>query len=68
IPDASLEKMGKLPSAFKKDGVVTAANASGINDAASAVVVMSKDKANELGVKPLMKMINIVAEGVAPEV
>lgn len=68
IPDANLEAMGKLPSAFKKGGVVTAANASGINDAAAAVVVMSKDKAIELGVKPLMKMINIVAEGVAPEV
>lgn len=68
IPDANIETMGKLPSAFKKGGVVTAANASGINDAAAAVVVMSKDKAAELGVKPLMKMINIVAEGVAPEV
>jgi acetyl-CoA C-acetyltransferase len=68
IPDANLEAMGKLSPAFKKGGVVTAANASGINDAAAAVVVMSKDKAIELGVKPLMKMINIVAEGVAPEV
>ncbi|CFY10282.1 Thiolase [Syntrophomonas zehnderi OL-4] len=68
IPDANLEKMGKLPPAFKKGGVVTAANASGINDAAAAVVIMSKDKALELGVKPLMKLITIVAEGVAPQV
>jgi len=68
IPDANLAAMAKLPAAFKKDGVVTAANASGINDAAAAVVVMSKQKAAELGIKPLMKMINIVAEGVAPEV
>ncbi len=68
IPDASLEKMAKLPPAFKKGGVVTAANASGINDAAAAVVVMSKDKALELGLKPLMKMINICHAGVAPEV
>ncbi|MGR6836311.1 thiolase family protein [Syntrophomonas erecta] len=68
IPDANLETMGKLPSAFKKGGVVTAANASGINDAASAVVVMSKQKALELGVTPLLKMINIVAEGVDPKV
>ncbi len=68
IPDASLEVMAKLPPAFKKDGVVTAANASGINDAAAAVVVMSKQKAAELGIKPLLKMINIVAEGVAPEI
>lgn len=67
IPDANLESMAKLPSAFRKGGVVTAANASGINDAAAAVVVMSKSKALELGIKPLMKLINICAEGVAPE-
>jgi len=68
IPDANLETMGKLSSAFKKGGVVTAANASGINDAAAAVIVMSKAKALDLGLKPLMKLINICAEGVAPEV
>lgn len=68
IPDASLESMAKLPAAFIKDGVVTAANASGINDAAAAAVVMSKEKAQELGIKPLLKMINIVAEGVDPKV
>ncbi|HEU19389.1 MAG TPA: thiolase family protein [Deltaproteobacteria bacterium] len=66
IPDANIEAMSALPSAFKKDGVVTAANASGINDAAAAVVLMSADKARELGVKPLMKMINICSEGVEP--
>lgn len=68
IPDASMESMAKLPPAFVKDGVVTAANASGINDAAAAAVVMSKEKAEELGIKPLLKMINIVAEGVDPKV
>lgn len=68
IPDASMESMAKLPAAFKKGGVVTAANASGINDAAAAVVVMSKSKAAELGIKPLMKMVNISAEGVDPKV
>ena len=68
IPDASLEAMAKLSPAFKKGGVVTAANASGINDAAAAVIVMSKQKAQELGVTPLMKMINIAAEGVDPKV
>lgn len=68
IPDASMESMAKLPSAFKKNGVVTAANASGINDAAAAVIIMSKAKALELGLKPLMKLINICAAGVAPEV
>ena len=61
IPDASLEAMAKLPSAFKKGGVVTAANASGINDAAAAVVVMSKQR-QELGIKPLMKLITFAAE------
>jgi acetyl-CoA C-acetyltransferase len=60
--------MAKLPAAFKKGGVVTAANASGINDAAAAVILMSKDKALELGLKPLMKLINVCSEGVAPEV
>lgn len=68
IPDASLESMAKLPAAFKKGGVVTAANASGINDAAAAAVVMSKKKALELGIKPLLKMINIVSEGVDPKI
>ncbi len=68
IPDASVESMAKLGPAFKKGGVVTAANASGINDAAAAVIVMSKAKALELGLKPLMKLINICAEGVAPAV
>lgn len=68
IPDANLESMAKLSPAFKKGGVVTAANASGINDAAAAVVIMSKAKALELGVKPLMQLINICSEGVAPEV
>ncbi|HWQ74852.1 MAG TPA: acetyl-CoA C-acyltransferase [Syntrophomonas sp.] len=68
IRGATLESMAQLPPAFKKGGVVTAANASGINDAAAAVVLMSKKKAAELGVKPLMRMINLCAAGVAPEV
>ncbi len=68
IPDANLEAMAKLPAAFKKGGVVTAANASGINDAAAAVVLMSKEKAQELGLKPLMKLIDICHAGVAPEI
>ncbi|MDO9515582.1 MAG: thiolase family protein [Syntrophales bacterium] len=68
IPDASLEAMGKLRPAFKEGGVVTAANASGVNDAAAAVVIMSREKAEELGIKPLMKLINICSEGVDPTV
>lgn len=68
LPDANLEAMSKLPSAFKKGGVVTAANASGINDGAAAAIIMSKDKAEELGIKPLMKLINICGAGVEPTV
>jgi acetyl-CoA C-acetyltransferase len=68
IPDASLETMAKLPPAFKKGGVVTAANASGINDGAAAAIVMSRAKAKELGLKPLMKLVNICGEGVEPPV
>ena len=67
IPDANLEAMAKLPPAFKKGGVVTAANASGINDAAAAAVIMSKEKAAELGLKPLMKLIDISHAGVDPK-
>ena len=66
--DASTESMSMLRPAFKKDGVVTAANASGVNDGAAAVLVMSETKAEELGIKPLMKLINICGEGVDPRV
>lgn len=68
IPDASMESLGKLPPGFKKGGVVTAGNASGINDGAAAVILMSKKKAQELGIKPLMKLINVCSEGVDPKV
>jgi acetyl-CoA C-acetyltransferase len=60
--------MRKLRPAFKKDGVTTAANASGINDGAAAAVIMSADKAKELGIKPLMKLVAITKEGVPAEV
>ena len=68
IREATLESMAKLKPAFKKDGVVTAGNASGLNDAAAAVVLMTKKKAQELGIKPLMKLINICDEGVEARV
>ena len=68
IRDADLEAMGQLRPAFKPDGVVTAANASGINDGAAAVMVMSKAKAEELGIRPLLKLIDICDEGVDPKV
>lgn len=66
ISDASMEALAKLPPAFKKGGVVTAGNASGINDGAAAAVLMSKNKAKELGITPLMKLVNICSEGVEP--
>jgi acetyl-CoA C-acetyltransferase len=66
---SSLEKMGKLKPAFKKDGgVVTAANASGINDSGAAVVVMSAEKAEELGLKPLAKILSYASAGVDPSI
>jgi acetyl-CoA C-acetyltransferase len=54
--DTSVEKMANLRPAFKKDGTVTAGNASGINDAAAALLLMSAEKANELGLKPIVKI------------
>jgi acetyl-CoA C-acetyltransferase len=65
--DTTLEKMGKLGTAFKKGGTVTAGNASGLNDAASAVVIMSRDKANELGIKPMGKLLSWANGGVDPQ-
>jgi len=67
IRDASIEAMRALRPAFKKDGVVTAANASGINDGASAVVVAAADTVRQKGLQPLMKLINICTEGVDPK-
>jgi acetyl-CoA C-acetyltransferase len=64
--DTSAEKMAKLPPAFKKNGTVTAGNASGINDAAAALLVMSASKAKELGLKPLVKIRAYATGGVDP--
>lgn len=66
IRGCTIDSLAKLKPAFKKDGVVTAGNASGVNDGASAVIIMSADKAKELGVKPLARMLSIVSEGVDP--
>ncbi|ABO50414.1 acetyl-CoA acetyltransferase [Desulforamulus reducens MI-1] len=68
IADANLEAMSKLPPVFKKGGTVTAANASGINDGAAATILMSKEKARELGIKPLLRLVNICSEGIEPTV
>jgi len=59
----TMESLAELPTPFKEDGVVTVANASGICDAAAAAVLMSRKKAAELGIKPLMKLINVCTEG-----
>jgi len=64
--DTSMEKMGRLPAVFKKDGTVTAGNASGINDAAAAVVMMSKEKADALGMKPLVKIKAFASGAIDP--
>jgi len=64
--DTSLEKMAKLPTMFKKDGTVTAGNASGVNDAAAAVVLMSAEKAKELGLKPMAKITAFTSAAVNP--
>ena len=61
-------KLGGLRPAFKKDGSVTAGNASGINDGAAAVVVMSADKAAALGLKPLARIVSFSSAGVDPAI
>ena len=66
---STIEKMAKLKPAFKRDGgVVTAANASGINDSGAALVVMSKEKADELGLKPLCTIKSYASAGVDPKI
>ena len=64
--DTSLERMAKLPTAFKPGGTVTAGNASGINDAAAAVLLMSKEMAKELRMEPLGKIRSFASAGVDP--
>ncbi|CDI48370.1 acetyl-CoA C-acetyltransferase [Clostridium tetani] len=63
---ATVESLGKLKPAFKKDGTVTAGNASGINDGAAALVIMSAEKAEELGLKPLAKIASYGSKGLDP--
>ncbi|AET67939.1 acetyl-CoA acetyltransferase [Desulfosporosinus orientis DSM 765] len=62
------EGLAKLKPAFKKDGTVTAGNASGINDGAAAVVVMSAEKAAELGIKPMAKIVSYASKGLDPAI
>jgi acetyl-CoA C-acetyltransferase len=64
----TLEALAKLRGAFSKDGTVTAGNASGISDGAAALVVMSKDKAAELGLTPLATIVSWASAGVDPKI
>jgi acetyl-CoA C-acetyltransferase len=65
-PDTTVEKLSKLMPAFKKNGTVTAGNSSGINDGAAALVVMSAEKAKELGIKPMARIRAYASGGVEP--
>ena len=65
-PDSSMETLAKLKPAFKPDGVVTAANSSQITDGAAAVLIMSEEKANELGLKPRARFHTFALAGVDP--
>lgn len=62
------ESIGGMKPAFIKDGTVTAANASGINDGAAMVIVMSEEKAKELGVEPMAKIVSYASAGVDPKI
>lgn len=64
---ANFDKMGSLKPAFTKEGTITAANASKINDGAAAVVLMSEEKINELGIKPMARIIAFADASQAPE-
>ncbi|MBI3016053.1 MAG: thiolase family protein [Candidatus Tectomicrobia bacterium] len=65
--DTTLEKMATLPAAFKKGGTVTAANACGMTDGATALILMSRDKAKSLGLKPLFSLLAYSSTAVDPE-
>ncbi|MDR1246465.1 MAG: thiolase family protein [Clostridiales Family XIII bacterium] len=66
--DCSLETAAKMKPVFKKDGTVTAFNASGLNDGASAILMMSADKAKELGLKPLARVVSAATGSVEPRI
>lgn len=66
--NTTAESLSALRPAFKKDGSVTAGNASGINDGAAALIVMSAEKAKALGLKPLVTLVSHASAGVAPEI
>ncbi|WP_206934483.1 acetyl-CoA C-acetyltransferase [Roseococcus thiosulfatophilus] len=67
-PDTTLEVLGKLRAAFAKDGTVTAGNASGINDGAAALVVMSAEEAKKRGITPMARIVSWATAGVDPSI
>ncbi|NHB12685.1 acetyl-CoA C-acyltransferase, partial [Burkholderia cepacia] len=67
-PQTTIDKLAQLRPAFKKDGSVTAGNASGINDGAAAMLVMTEDKAKALGLQPIAVLDSFGASGVAPSI
>jgi acetyl-CoA C-acetyltransferase len=67
-PSTTAEGLGKLRPAFSKDGTVTAGNASGLNDGAAAVLIMSAEKAAELGLTPLARLVSFSSAGVDPAI
>ncbi len=67
-PKTTMEALSGLRPAFKKDGTVTAGNASGINDGAAAFVVMSAEKAKALGLQPIARIISYATAGVSPDI
>ncbi|MEJ5316959.1 MAG: acetyl-CoA C-acetyltransferase [Tenuifilum sp.] len=64
----TFEQLERLKPAFKKDGTVTAGNASGINDGAAMLIVMSREKANELGIKPLVRIVSYGNAALDPKI
>jgi acetyl-CoA C-acetyltransferase len=67
-PDATMADLAKLKTVFKKDGTVTAGNASGINDAGAAIVLMTSDAAKKAGAKPMARLVAYAHAGVEPQV
>lgn len=65
-PGTTMDVLGKLRPAFKKDGVVTAGNASGVNDGAAALVLMDAELAAERGLSPLARIVGWASAGVEP--
>lgn len=66
--DTTMESLARLKPAFRKDGTVTAGNSSGLNDGAAAVLIMSIEKAHQLGLKPMARIVSAGAAGVPPRV